>query len=210
MYWRAKQPEREATHSVQVVSKTKKVKCTFEQALRLCTGRTAHRGSRGIALLFHNHGTRRGWGVSVTPRPLFTPGKYPVPTVGPRAGLERCGKSRLTGIRSPDRAARNQSLYRLRYLAHHLNRGGIEILQWVVTVLEQVSTVLQVTNYCWIYCGQMHETCGTWTWKITTRDWLETLQKTCFAEDLVVDWKITFKLHFRQRFLKGVFRSGSE
>ena len=27
-----------------------KVKCTLLQALRLCTGRTAHRGSRGIAL----------------------------------------------------------------------------------------------------------------------------------------------------------------
>ena len=52
-----------------------KMKCTLEQALRLCTGHTAHRGSRGIALLFLDHGTRRGWGVSVTPRPLFTPGK---------------------------------------------------------------------------------------------------------------------------------------
>jgi len=29
-----------------------KVKCTLVQALRLCAGRTAHRGSRGIALLF--------------------------------------------------------------------------------------------------------------------------------------------------------------
>jgi len=37
-----------------------KVKCTLVQALRLCTGRTPHRGSRGIALLFHGHGTRRG------------------------------------------------------------------------------------------------------------------------------------------------------
>ena len=37
-----------------------KVKCTLVQALRLCTGRTAHRGSRGIALLFHDRGTRRG------------------------------------------------------------------------------------------------------------------------------------------------------
>ena len=36
------------------------VKCTIVQALRLCTGRTAHRGSTGIALLFHDHGTRRG------------------------------------------------------------------------------------------------------------------------------------------------------
>jgi hypothetical protein len=56
------------------------VKCTLVQALRPCTGRTAHRG-RGIALLFHDHGTRRGWGVSVTPRPLFTPGKNLVPIV---------------------------------------------------------------------------------------------------------------------------------
>ena len=37
-----------------------KVKCTLVQALKLCTGRMAHRGSRGIALLFHDHGTRRG------------------------------------------------------------------------------------------------------------------------------------------------------
>jgi len=36
-----------------------KVKVTFVQALRLCTGHTAHRGSGGIALLFHDHGTRR-------------------------------------------------------------------------------------------------------------------------------------------------------
>ena len=37
-----------------------KVKCTLAQALRLCTGRRAQRGSRGIALPFHVHGTRRG------------------------------------------------------------------------------------------------------------------------------------------------------
>ena len=36
------------------------VKCTLVQALWLCTGRTAHRGSRGIALPFNDHGTRRG------------------------------------------------------------------------------------------------------------------------------------------------------
>jgi hypothetical protein len=40
--------------------KGKVVKCTFVQALRLCTGRTAHRRRRGIALPFHDHGTRRG------------------------------------------------------------------------------------------------------------------------------------------------------
>ena len=37
-----------------------KVKVTLVKALRLCTGRTAHRGSSGIALRFYDHGTRRG------------------------------------------------------------------------------------------------------------------------------------------------------
>ena len=90
--------------------KVKKVKVTLVQALRLCTGRTAHRGSRGIALPFHDHGTRRGWGVSVTSRPLFNPGKDPVPIVqeaGWAPGLVWTGAENLapppSGIRSADR-----------------------------------------------------------------------------------------------------------
>jgi hypothetical protein len=35
----------------------------------------------------------------------------------PRAGLDRCGKFLLTGIRSPDRPVRSQSLYRPSYPA---------------------------------------------------------------------------------------------
>jgi hypothetical protein len=35
--------------------------------------------------------------------------------VGPRAGLDGCEKSRPTGIRSPDRPAGSESLYRLSY-----------------------------------------------------------------------------------------------
>ena len=46
--------------SINVQLHSKKVKVTLVQALRLCIGRTVHRGSRGIALLFHDHGTRRG------------------------------------------------------------------------------------------------------------------------------------------------------
>jgi len=38
----------------------KKIKYTLVLALRLCIGRTAHRGSRGVALLFLDHGTGRG------------------------------------------------------------------------------------------------------------------------------------------------------
>ena len=33
-----------------------KLKVTLVQALRLCTGRTAHSGNRVIALLFHDQG----------------------------------------------------------------------------------------------------------------------------------------------------------
>jgi len=107
----------------------KQVKCPLVQALRLCTGRTVHRGSRGVALLFHDLGTRRGWGVSVTPRPLFTPGKDPVPIVqeaGWVPGPVRTGAENLAskGIRSPDRPAHSQSLYRLSYPAHTSYRVG--------------------------------------------------------------------------------------
>ena len=38
----------------------KYIKCTLVEALRLCTGHTAHRGSIGIALLFLDHCSRKG------------------------------------------------------------------------------------------------------------------------------------------------------
>ena len=83
----------------------KKVKCTLVQALRLCTGRMAHRRSRGIALLFLDHGTRTGWVVSRMPRPHFTPGKDPVPIVqeagwAPGPVWTGAGNLAPTGIRS--------------------------------------------------------------------------------------------------------------
>jgi hypothetical protein len=39
----------------------------------------AQRVGRGIALLFHDRGTGRGWVVRSTPWPHFTTGKDPVP-----------------------------------------------------------------------------------------------------------------------------------
>jgi hypothetical protein len=61
--------------------------------------------------------------VSSTPRPQFTLGKDPVPTVkeaGWAPGPVWTGEENLapTGIRTPDRPARSQSLYRLSYLVH--------------------------------------------------------------------------------------------
>ena len=109
------------------------VKCTLVQALRLSTGSTAYRGSRGIALLFLDHGTRRGWGVSVTPRPLLTPGKDPVPVVqeaGWAPGPVWTGAENLapTGIRFLDSPAYSQSLYPLRYPAHRLRGSTLKSL----------------------------------------------------------------------------------
>jgi hypothetical protein len=74
------------------------IKCTLVQALRFCRGRTAYRGSRGIALPFIDHGTSRGEGSASHPGRSLPPGKNRYPLYrrlgGPRAGLDRCGKSR--------------------------------------------------------------------------------------------------------------------
>jgi hypothetical protein len=72
------------------------------------------------------NGTRRECGISVTPRQLFIPGKDPVPIVqeaGWAPGLVWTGAEYLapTRIRSADRPARSQSLYRLSYLADSVN-----------------------------------------------------------------------------------------
>ena len=76
----------------------------------------AQRVGRIIALLFQDHGTRKGWVVSSTPRPYFTPWKDPVPIVqeaGWASGpIWKGGKTCFTGIRTPGRPARSQSLYR--------------------------------------------------------------------------------------------------
>jgi len=57
-----------------------RIKCTLVQVLRLCTGPTAHRGSRGIALTYLDHATRRGEGSASRPGPSLPPGKtrYPL------------------------------------------------------------------------------------------------------------------------------------
>ena len=70
----------------------------------------AQRVGRGIALLFHDRGTRKGLVVSSTPRPHFTPGKDPVPILQ-EAGCApgqvwTGGKSRPHRDSIPDRPAR--------------------------------------------------------------------------------------------------------
>jgi len=78
---------------------------------------------KGIALLFHDRGTRRGWVVSSTPRPHFTPGEDPVPILQ-EAGwapgsVWTGGKISSPPGFDPYCPARSQSLYRLSYRAHN-------------------------------------------------------------------------------------------
>jgi hypothetical protein len=128
----------------------------------------AQRLGRGIALLFHNRGTRRGWVVSSTPRPHFTPGKDRASIVqeagwapGP---VWTGGKSHPTRIGSPDRPVRSQSLYRLSYTAHkfivicfgyfHLDNREYCIL---FHKLENTCFEITVFGDCqvWNYCVQI-------------------------------------------------------
>ena len=73
----------------------------------------AQRMGRGIALLFHDRGTRRGSVFSSTPRPNFTPGKDPVPFLqeaGWAPGPVRTGgKSRPHRDSTADRPARSSA-----------------------------------------------------------------------------------------------------
>ena len=89
----------------------------------------AQRVGRGIVLLSHDRGTRRGWVVSSTPRPHSTPGKDPLP-IAQEAGwapgpVWTGGKSRPRRDSIPDRPARSQSLYRLSNPAHTLRYSFI-------------------------------------------------------------------------------------
>jgi hypothetical protein len=89
-------------------------------------------------------------------QPLFTPGKDPVPIVQ-KAGCAPfpvwTGAENLapTGIRSPDRPARSQSLYRLSYPTHTIN-AYIRIVGHLTVITSlapsQYSNVVQLESHC--------------------------------------------------------------
>jgi len=105
----------------------------------------AQRVGRGIAVLFHDRGTRRGCVVSRTPRPHFTPRKDPVPILqeaGWAAGsVWTGGKSRLHRVSIPDHPARSQSLYRLSYRAHKSATYVINMhfSDWIILTKTRIS-----------------------------------------------------------------------
>ena len=97
--------------------------------------------------------------VSVTSRPLCTAGKDPVPVLqdaGCSPGPVWTGAENfaLTGIRSPDRPACNQSLYRLSYLAHLHERSKRKIRVFWVTLS---SLVIEIRRFERTYILHLQE-----------------------------------------------------
>ena len=91
--------------------------------------------SRGIALPFHDLGARWGWVVSTTPRPLYPRERDPVPIVqevgwAPEPVWTGAENLAPTVIRSPDRPARSESLYRLSYPGPSTLNKITEISMW--------------------------------------------------------------------------------
>ena len=114
----------------------------------------AQRLRRGIALLFHDRGTRRWWAVSSTPRPHFTPGERPGTHftggwVGPRASLACRRNLVLTAIRSRILQPVAQSLYRLSYPVHDVICKKI-ILKELNDLWELLRAIL-LLKISWLY-----------------------------------------------------------
>jgi hypothetical protein len=93
---------------------TVNLKCTLGQALRLCTGHLAHRGSRGIAIplltmaLEGGEGSASGAGRTLPPVKTWYPLYWRLG--GPQGWFGQVRKiSPPTRIRSPERPARSQS-----------------------------------------------------------------------------------------------------
>ena len=69
--------------------------------------------------------------------------------VGPMAGLDGWGNFRPTGTRSPDRAARNESLYWLSYPGPPLKPSGLLYIPRNSTFKNKHSTLrLYLTEFC--------------------------------------------------------------
>jgi len=123
----------------QIVIECKKmVKCTLVQALQLCTGRTAHRGcgSIRVALLFLDHGTRRGEGPATRPGRSLPPGKTRYPLYRRLCGPQ--GRSRQVRKISPPPGFDPRTF---QPIASRYNDCAKRPTSWMYNVLKDVITL---------------------------------------------------------------------
>jgi len=125
---------------------------------------------------FFNLGARWGWVVNATLRPLYARERDPVPIVqevGWASGPAYTGALNLapTGIRSPDRPARSESLHRPSYPGPQMHvtnviTRGTEMISHFVTLSEYPS-IQNVTTFCtnpnivfYFFRKQLHRSSG--------------------------------------------------
>ena len=128
----------------------------------------AQRVGRGIALLFHDCGTRRGWAVNSTPRPHFTPGRadthFTRGWMGPRAGLDGQKISpppRGLDLRLSSLVSRytNWATWPTNICyTHNFNDYSTFVRSWVMT---RMLAPLRPIMYLWIQFGA--STVAVWT-----------------------------------------------
>ena len=120
------------------------------------------------------NGTRRGWGVSVTLRPLSTPGKEPVPILqeagwAPGSVWTGAENFAFTGIWSLDLPSRSQSLYRLSYPAYAViyTFCDINLLKPTGQVMHHRFNIQQLyvlphpVFMCFVFIWEQTATCAT-------------------------------------------------
>ena len=103
---------------------------------------------RGIALPFHDRGTRRGWVVSSTPRPHFTPAKDPVPVLQEAGWVPgpawTGGKSHPHRDSIPDRPARSSVAIPTELPGLRIYRVHVQIVSFIIRV--SVWSLCQAAN----------------------------------------------------------------
>ena len=114
--------------------------------------------STGIALPLQDF-VAWGWAVNATPRPLYPRARSGTHCtggwVGPRAGLDGCGKSHPHRDRSLDRPTRNESLYRLSYSGsqkisdYNLNMIVCSVVLWSEAHARYVRNIIIQTGEPW-------------------------------------------------------------
>ena len=128
-----------------------KVKFTLEQTTKDQRGKWRYSSTLSLTSALD-----RRWVFNATPRPLYPRKRLGSHWIGgwvgpPMASLHGCGKSCApppTGIRSSDRLARSESLYRLSWPGHSRATRTVQILRLRRGVVEESSLFWDGTR-CW-------------------------------------------------------------
>jgi hypothetical protein len=136
-------------YDVLMVTCKVKVKVTLVQTLRLCKDRTAHRGSRGITILFHDQRHQKGVRCQRHAPSALYPQKRPGTHctggwVGHRTGMDRYGKSRPP----PGFDPRTVHTVASRYNGYAIRPTMVKV---TIRILQRDTNLLKFTSFLFLY-----------------------------------------------------------